>query len=151
MLNKACLITGGSGFIGSHLINYLLLESRYQRIYVLDLIPPAIADEKIVYKKCGIRNPIDLNLGEDNLVCYHLAALCKEPGYDWEDYFYTNHVGTLNLIEFCEHVSISNIIFTSTMMVFRAGEERISENSITAPDTGYGISKLLAENALMCW
>jgi nucleoside-diphosphate-sugar epimerase len=37
------------------------------------------------------------------------------------------------------------------MMVFRAGEQEMEEGSITAPDTAYGISKLLAEQELLAW
>jgi len=37
------------------------------------------------------------------------------------------------------------------MMVYRAGEQRMSEASLTAPDTAYGISKLLSEYSLKCW
>jgi nucleoside-diphosphate-sugar epimerase len=43
------------------------------------------------------------------------------------------------------------IIFTSTMMVFGAGEEPKSEDSLTAPTTAYGMSKLLAEETLRAW
>jgi nucleoside-diphosphate-sugar epimerase len=151
MSERKCLITGGSGFIGSHLINYLLSQNRYCRLYILDTIPPPIIDERIVFTKCDIRNPIHFDLDGTNIVCYHLAALSKEPGYEWEEYFYTNFVGTLNLIEFAEQVHINNIVFTSTMMVYRAGDEPMSELSMTAPDTAYGISKLLAEYSLRSW
>jgi len=151
MLNRTCLITGGSGFIGTHLIKYLLSEKKYQRIYVLDLTPPAIKDERIVFTKCDIRKPIHLKLEDTDFVCYHLAALSKDPGYDWDEYFYTNYVGTLNLIEFAERSRVNNIVFTSTMMVYRAGDERMSELSMTAPDTAYGISKLVAEYSLRYW
>jgi succinate dehydrogenase/fumarate reductase flavoprotein subunit len=37
------------------------------------------------------------------------------------------------------------------MMVFRAGEARNHEESLTAPDTGYGMSKLLAQWVLTAW
>jgi hypothetical protein len=151
MSERKCIITGGSGFIGSHLINYLLSQTKYCEFYVLDTIPPPITNEKIVFKKCDIRKPFHFDLDGTDFDCYHLTALCKEPGYEWEEYFYTNLFGTLNLIEFAERSHINNVVFTSTMMVYRAGDERMSENSITAPDTAYGISKLLAEYSLRCW
>jgi len=92
-----------------------------------------------------------ISLKENFDACIHLAALCKEPGFNWEEYFETNHIGTVNTIRLCEELGIESIIFTSTMMVYKAGEMQRTENSITAPDTAYGISKLLAEKELEAW
>ena len=151
MTTCTCMITGGSGFIGTHLIEYFLKERRYRKITVLDLVPPKISDSNIDYVYCDIRNPID----SQNLAtyddCYHLAALCKEPGYDWDDYFVTNHEGTKNVIRLVDKLRICNLIFTSTMMVFRAGERRNHEESLASPDTAYGMSKLLSEFELKLW
>lgn len=145
------LVTGGSGFIGSHLINYLLSQKEVKKIIILDLDPPKIANPRIEFYKCDIRVPINLNLELENAVCFHLAAVAKEPGFPWDEYFITNYVGTKNLIDFCEKIGIDELIFTSTMMVFRAGESKFNEDSLTAPDTAYGISKILAEKELEIW
>jgi len=60
-------------------------------------------------------------------------------------------VGTVNVCDWISRIGVKNMIFTSTMMVFRAGETRNHEESLTAPDTGYGMSKLLAEWVLKEW
>jgi nucleoside-diphosphate-sugar epimerase len=116
MNERKCIITGGSGFIGSHLINYLLSQNKYSKLYILDAIPPPITNEKIVFKKCDIRKQFQFDFDGTDFDCYHLAALCKEPGYEWEEYFHTNLVGTLNLIEFAERVHINNIIFSKSLI-----------------------------------
>ncbi len=144
-----CIITGGSGFIGSHLIQSLLKE--FNKITVIDIKPPRISDARIEYINCDIRQPISIELREECTTCYHLAAVCKEPGFPWDEYFQTNYIGTINVCDWINRIGVKNMIFTSTMMVFRAGDMRNNEESLTAPDTGYGMSKLLAEWVLKAW
>jgi len=145
-----CIITGGSGFIGQHLIESILSNEDISRIIILDNKILQVSHEKVEYIFCDIREKIEL-IVTDYTAIYHLAALCKEPGYQWEEYFETNYIGTKNVIEFAKKNNIHNIIFTSTMMVFKAGENRNTEDDLTAPDTAYGISKLLAEEVLLNW
>lgn len=145
------IVTGGSGFIGTHLVKLLLSQSNVKTITILDLNPPQIWDPRVHYVHVDLRHPINYHPQSAVGVCFHLAALCKEPQYGWEDYFYTNHVGTQHLCEFAAREDIMTIVFTSTMMVYRAGDRRSKESDCTAPDTAYGISKLLAEAALEKW
>lgn len=146
------LITGGSGFIGTHLILDLLKSGIFESIKNLDIVDAKIKDTKLETDIVDIRDS-KLNNKVNGIfdICIHLAALCKEPGFKWEEYFETNHVGTVNTISLCEKLGIEKIIFTSTMMVYQAGEVQRTENSITTPDTAYGISKLLAEKELQIW
>src|SRR5581483_8607626 len=148
---KNCIVTGGSGFIGTHLIRELLAMSDVGRIYVLDLVPPVVHDSRVTYRRCDIREPIAVAIDEPCHTCFHLAAVCKEPGYPWEAYFETNHRGTINVCDFLSQNGINSVVFTSTMMVFRAGDSKMQEDSLVAPDTAYGISKLLAERELHAW
>ncbi|MEQ8924218.1 MAG: NAD(P)-dependent oxidoreductase, partial [Fulvivirga sp.] len=148
------LITGGSGFIGTHLIQSFLNGNPCAHILNIDLKSSDLSDERINTYFSDIRSEGLINKIEDKIdfdYCIHLAALCKEPGYHWEEYFETNHIGTINTIRLCEQLGIENIIFTSTMMVYKAGEIQQTEGSITTPDTAYGISKLLAEKELEAW
>ena len=151
MTHHVCLITGGSGFIGTHLIGHFLRERCFRTIIVLDLVPPKVVDPSVEFVWCDIRKPIPSAELPACDICFHLAALCKEPGYDWDEYFATNHVGTRNVMALAEEMGIRSIIFTSTMMVFRAGDTRNAEDDPAAPDTAYGISKLLAELELQRW
>lgn len=147
---KNIAIFGGSGFIGKHLVE-LLIQKEVNSIYILDIMAPQSNHPKIIYINCDIRLPIKIKLPDRIDVCYHLAALAKEPGFDWDEYFLVNYIGTKNVIGFCEKNNIKNIIFASTMMVYRAGEKRNSEDDLTAPDTAYGISKIMAEFSLKQW
>jgi GlcNAc-P-P-Und epimerase len=147
------LITGGSGFIGTHLTKQLLEFDPLCQIVNVDINEAKVVDHRLKEIKVNINQRDELlkvDISEVD-VCIHLAALCKEPGFEWEEYFETNHLGTVNVISLCEKLNIKKIIFTSTMMVYQAGEIERTEKSITAPDTAYGISKLLAERELLTW
>ncbi|MFA5832110.1 MAG: NAD(P)-dependent oxidoreductase [Bacteroidota bacterium] len=145
------IITGAAGFIGSHLIEYLQVHHSNDKIFVLDKIPPKNLHCNTEYIYCDINESISIKKNFNNPILIHLAALCKEPGYSWEEYFVTNYLGTKNICQFAIDNNVNNIIFTSTMMVFKSGEKRNTEEDITAPDTAYGISKLLAEEVLFGW
>lgn len=147
------LVTGGSGFIGTVLIRHLLSSDRIGEIVNIDLNESPVRDVRLRTVQADIRESAfeNLPLGGSFDLCIHLAALCKEPGYEWEEYFDTNDVGTLNVVKLCEKFNINRVIFTSTMMVYQAGEVRRTEESLTTPDTAYGISKLLAEKELLTW
>ena len=82
---------------------------------------------------------------------FHLAGLTKEPGYQRDEYFETNYLGTINVCNFADCSNIRNIVYCTTMMVYAAGEKRMSEASLPAPETFYGMSKLLGELALREW
>lgn len=148
---SSCLITGGNGFIGKHLVHYLLRQGRYDRIYVLDIVHSDFFHPAVIQLQADIREPLSLKLPEDCTVCFHLAAIAKEPGFTWEEYFSVNHAGTRNLCVALRNSPVCNVVFTSTMMVYRAGEARREETSLACPDTAYGISKLLAEETLWAW
>ncbi len=148
---RSCLITGASGFIGRHLLDHLRQTGDYDRIYMLDVLPPVSVPTGAEFVPADLRVPFTLNLPDHCDTCFHLAAVCKEPGYAWDEYYAVNHVGTRNLCSAIGRSAIRNIVFTSTMMVYRAGEQRMDEVSLTCPDTAYGISKLLAEEVLHQW
>lgn len=152
MSDRVAIITGGSGFIGSHLIENLIESKIFNKIIILDIYQLVIVNEKLSFFSCNIMEVIKIPLEDKyDYTIFHLAALCKEPGYSWEEYFETNYFGTKNVCEFALRNKIKNIIFTSTMMVYKAGEKRNNEEDLTAPETAYGISKLLAEEVLLSW
>ncbi|GGS26100.1 NAD-dependent epimerase/dehydratase family protein [Deinococcus knuensis] len=150
--SEAWILTGGSGFIGQHLIKYLL-EITEIKIINIDIVKNPIEDERIldinidILRLGEISIPHGLNISK----IIHLAALAKEPGYQWEEYFRTNAAGTLEVIKLAERIDCKEIIFTSTMMVFRASESQKLISDIKDGDTAYGISKSIAEEELIKW
>ena len=146
------IVIGGSGFIGSHLIKDLL-GIKDCKVFNLDIKESKYQHPRLFFIQFDITNPelLDLSFDVSFDLCIHLSALCKEPGYEWNEYFEVNLLGTVNVIGLCEKLGVNEILFTSTMMVYKAEEGKKTEKSLTAPDTAYGISKLLAEKELLHW
>jgi GlcNAc-P-P-Und epimerase len=150
-MSRNIVVTGGSGFIGSHLCALLSGMPDVARIFVLDLRPPTQLLPKMEYVATDLRRPIAWRPEVPISTCFHLAAVCREPGYPWDDYFAANYLGTRMLVEWLELCGIDNLVFTSTVMVFRAGEICRAESDLPDADTGYGISKALAEEVVLAW
>ena len=125
---KKVLITGNSGYIGSHLSK--LLDGEYE-IYGLDLNDPQYV---IPHFKSDIRNNIRMAAKFDAVI--HLAALVNvgESQKNPTDYYMTNLIGTLNVL----HLEYDNFIFAST---------GAAEGCASA----YGTSKKAAEDCVREW
>jgi UDP-glucose 4-epimerase len=144
ILGKSVLVTGGTGFIGSHLVDALkdfcsvIILSRRRNIEGLKTINADLRDENDICKKIG-------NLDID--IVFHLAGNVKSPGKETaEEYFEINARGTKNLLEACRKNDIEKIIYSSSMSVF--GNPLylpVDEKHPKIPNTFYGMSKFLGE------
>lgn len=160
-------ITGGTGFIGTHLAN--LLSERYPEsiIYNLDIVKPgnplptvknyksALREGqklKSFFIECDVRKPIELSVPitpED--IIFNFAAVHRTPGHEDHEYFETNIRGAENVTEFAERHGIKKIVFTSSIAPYGAAEELKEETTLPTPNTPYGISKLVAEKIHQMW
>ncbi len=130
MQNKKILVTGASGFIGSHLTKRLN-EEGYK------VIAPSKLD--IVNKKQVSKLP------KTDLVI-HLAAIVNVP-LSWdkpEDIFKVNTLGTLNILKYCEK-NKSGIIYASSYVYGNPKYLPIDENHPISLENPYAISKFAAE------
>lgn len=149
--SRVIAVTGGAGFIGGHLVDVLLSDPAVSKIYVLDKNPPRQSTPRVEFIYCDITAAIQFVPETPINTCYHLAAVCREPGYEWNEYFSVNYAGTRNVCEWASVHGIENIVFTSTVMVFSASDLIHRESDIPNADTAYGLSKALAEEALRGW
>jgi GlcNAc-P-P-Und epimerase len=151
---RTVVVTGGSGFIGSHLISELDRDPAVGRIFVLDRNPPSTFSAKVAHVPCDLRHRIEWTPPDDlgsSPQCFHLAAICREPGYSWDEYFSGNHLIARTVADWASRTSLASMIFTSTSMVFKASDRRYSEADLPNADTAYGISKALSEECLRGW
>ena len=156
------VIFGGSGFIGLHFIEHLLINRNFNCIYSIDIKEPVEAfrinqykklknNKKIIFIKKDIKDSlIELNVKNVDLIV-DFAAVHKEPGHNENEYYDTNVNGSKNICEFAKHVDCKNIIFTSSISVYGIGDHKKNENTEPNPSTPYGKSKLIAEKNYLNW
>ena len=110
---KKVLVTGGSGFIGRHVVNSLL--KRNYKVTILDLINPKRKDIKFV-KGSILNKKLIKSLLEKNKLVFHLAALSdinkttKNPSKT----MLINILGTERLLEASQKLNVKRFIFAST-------------------------------------
>ncbi|NNE74721.1 MAG: NAD(P)-dependent oxidoreductase [Acidimicrobiales bacterium] len=145
---RDCLVTGGAGFIGRPLVASLRASGRFRSVVVLDI---EAGDETDVV--ADVTMPLDALAFTDYDFshCVHLAGVAREPGFDHFTYYDVNDRGTANVLDLCTELGVQHVVFTSTMMVFAAGEDRHGEADSVCPDTAYGGSKALAEARVLRW
>ena len=149
---KNILVTGGAGFIGSHLVDKLSLENR---VVVLDNLSSGSlsnlgkSKNRITFIKGDTLDKALLTgiVAEVELV-FHLAAnvgnikSIEDPYFDMD----VNIKGTINLLEACLKSNIKRLVYSSSGAIF--GEAKylpIDEDHPLNPESPYGVSKLAAE------
>ncbi len=144
-------VFGGSGFIGTHLINLLSNKYPNDKIYNLDIVENNHSGKsEFIY--CDVRNTININvLVNKNDIVYNFAAVHVTPGHQDVEYFETNIRGAENVTKFADENEISKIVFTSSIAPYGASEEIKTEETLPTPNTPYGISKLVAEKIHIAW
>ena len=154
------IITGGSGYVGSHLIRHLKEEKAYDQIIILDIKAPerdySHSPVKVKFVNADVREKIESQpfheLGcDENTVIYNLAAICRIPGFTEIDYYRTNILGAETVCELAEELNCKKIVFTSSVSPYGASEDLKTEESIPQPKDPYGGSKMAAEYIHIGW
>lgn len=150
-MNKKVLVTGGAGYIGSHVVRQLG-EAGY---------------DIVVYDNCSTSSPKAVLHGElvvadladtDRLyqifakhefsAVLHFAASLIVPESVTRplDYYANNTRNTLNLLRCCSVMGVNKVIFSSTAAVYGQPQENpVTESTPTLPINPYGRSKLMSE------
>jgi GlcNAc-P-P-Und epimerase len=145
----AILLTGGSGFIGSHFHRYL----DHHQLVNLDLQEPSFQHES-AFIKGDIRNESDVRRamqGNNIKTIISLAAKHHDFGIGHAEYFDTNEDGTRIICKVASEFNIQEIIFYSSVAVYGIREEISTEEMTPEPDSPYGASKLAGEKVLKEW
>lgn len=148
---KISLVTGGAGFIGSHVTDYLI--GMGHKVLVLDdlsgglrenINPEArfyegsITDEELL-DKVFLENQIDY--------IFHLAAYAAEGlSHFIRNFNYENNlIGSINLINRAVKNNIKQFVFTSSIAVYGANQTPMRESLTPQPEDPYGIAKYAVE------
>lgn len=147
------LVTGGAGYIGSHLVKKILETTNYNVIVIDNLITgnietikkiqkirpfefyikDLVGSERFISRLCSDRN-ID--------IIYHFAGslLVEESVHDPLKYYMNNVAGTINLLKIVKQNNIKNLIFSSSASVYGNGDMK--------PISPYGKSKQMVEEII---
>lgn len=146
------LVTGGAGFIGSHLVDKLIAKGH--KVIVVDNLSKGtkenINSKATFYNLdiCNLEKLEEVYKQHNIKFVFHLAAQTNAiasnsyPVMDCN----SNVLGTVNILELCKVYSIEKIVFSSTAAVY--GEplrDGIDEEHLTSPKCFYGVSKLSGE------
>jgi len=153
-MKSSCVVFGGSGFIGTNLVKYILDKKQFEVIVIADLKDSPLKNERgITFFRVDVRHPIPEVIVEGLAIewIFNLAAICLEPGFESHEYFETNILGAENVCLFAEKIGCANLFFTSSMALYGPTLKPMSEEDLPMPDTPYGISKLAAEYVHRLW
>ena len=152
---KNILITGGAGYIGSHVIEKLI--KRKKKVFIVDNLVTGykkLINKKAKFYKLNIlktkklRNIILKN--KINSVIHLAASLSIGIGEKFpKRYFKNNVIGTQSLLNACKLTGVKNFIFSSTAAVYKDGLYKVTEKSKIKPKSVYGKTKLKAENIII--
>jgi nucleoside-diphosphate-sugar epimerase len=144
------LVTGSSGFIGSHLTT--LLARQGHELTGLDLVQPAGDYGVQRFMQGDVREIEDVRSALEGVdAVIHLAATHFDFGHSPEEYFENNETGMRVLLEGMREANVNALVFTSTIAVYGDRFEYSSEQTPPAPTSPYGESKLAAEKLIRQW
>ena len=152
---KRALVTGGAGFLGSHLADYLLDEMGYG-VVVLDDLSGGFRDNvpdgaTFVLGSVVDHRLVDALFDEHRFdVVYHLAAYAAEGlSHFIKRFNYTNNlIGSVNLVNASVRTGVDCFVFTSSIAVYGSGQVPMTEEAAPRPEDPYGIAKHAVEQEL---
>lgn len=145
------LVTGGAGFIGSHVVDSLLRMGH--RVIVLDDLSGGFRENVNPAATLVVGSVTDADVVNDIFATasidyvYHVAAYAAEGlSHFIRTYNYTNNLlGSMNLINNAVRHHCRCFVFTSSIAVYGAGQTPMSESTPPQPEDPYGISKYAVE------
>jgi UDP-glucose 4-epimerase len=148
------LVTGGAGFMGSHVADHLIKMGH--NVVVLDDLSGGLREnvplESEFVEASILDHQLINRLFEEHSFdyVYHLAAYAAEGlSHFIKRFNYNNNlVGSVNLINAAINHNVKCFVFTSSIAVYGAGQTPMSEEMIPVPEDSYGISKLAVEQEL---
>tara|TARA_B100001057_G_scaffold213346_1_gene213702 strand:+ start:266 stop:1252 length:987 start_codon:yes stop_codon:yes gene_type:complete len=148
------LVTGGAGYIGSHIVELLIKNN--SKVFIFDNLVTGY--KKLINKKAKfIRGDIK-NLGKlsktikNNNInsVIHLAAYINiKDSEKYKKKYYKNNVGgTLNLLKACKGTSVKNIIFSSSCSIYGNIKGPVNEKKKPNPKSYYAFTKYKGEEII---
>ena len=149
------LVTGGAGYIGSHIVEQLIKTKA--RIIIIDNLATGykkLINKKAIFIKGDIKNFKKLSKTVnkyqiDSII--HLAAYLNisEAERNKKKYYQNNVIGTFNLIKCCKSSNIKSIVFSSSCSIYGNTTGAVDENKRANPKGYYARTKYEAEKIII--
>lgn len=155
MINKKILITGGAGFIGSHLVERLHTKNK---IYIIDNLSNGNINniknfkKNVNFFKKDINEIQKINLPKKIDYIFHLAALADVvPSIENpKEYFQSNVNGTLEVLEFARKRNIKKIIYAASASCYGIVKKHpTNEDDKIDPQYPYALTKKMGEDLIL--
>jgi len=157
---KISLVTGGAGFIGSHLVDLLLSKGHEVRI-IDDLsgghfenIKQHINNKNFLFEKKNINNlKLNEKIFKNVNYVFHLAGKgdivpsIEKP----TDYMTTNVMGTVKILENCRNLKLKKFVYAASSSCYGLAKTPTRENHIIQPMYPYALSKYIGEQTCLHW
>src|SRR3990172_6815728 len=146
------LLTGGAGFIGSHIVDHLIAQGH--DVTVIDDLSGGFernVNSQAEFVKGSI-NDVKLvdRIVKGKDIVFHLAAYAAEGlSHFIKKFNYENNlIGSVNLINAAVRENIEKFLFTSSMAVYGTNQTPFSEDINPNPEDSYGVAKYATEKEL---
>ncbi len=146
------LVTGGSGFTGSHLVKELI--NKKYRVRVLARAGSKVSDLKKLGASIAVgdisnrESVFNAVRGVDRV--FNIAAAYREATLDEKIYWDVNHKGTINILDACLKYNVPRLVHCSTIGVVSSVKDPPGDETASySPDDAYQRSKCKAEEAVL--
>lgn len=152
------VVTGASGFVGSHLVDRLLREGHH--VVGLDEAPSrretmsTRGASGFSYGRCDLAVSDLEPLLRGATTVFHLAGVSgvrESWGDRYADYVHANILGTQRLLEACREAEVRRVVIASSSSVYGSAERPSRTGDLPRPLSPYGVSKLAAERLALAY